>query len=91
MPKNLGPEWGSVDEEEAEQAIDRIGNLTLLEKGKNRGIANAGFSTKCAKAFKQSSLHLNKQLVHLTSWTVESIEQRSADLAKIAVRIWRID
>ena len=91
MPKNRGSEWTSVDEEKAEQAVDRIGNLTLLEKGKNRGIANAGFLTKCQKAFNQSSLHLNKQLVHQTSWTVASIEQRSTDLAKIAVTIWRLD
>ena len=91
MPKNLGPEWGSIDQEKAEQTVDQIGNLTLLEKGKNRGIANAGFSEKCAKAFSQSSLHLNKELVSLTSWTVDSIEQRSADLAKIAVHLWRVD
>ena len=91
MPKNRGSEWASVDEEKAEQAVDRIGNLTLLEKGENRGIANAGFSTKCTKAFNQSSLGLNKQLVHLTSWTVDSIEQRSADLAKVAVTIWRLE
>ena len=91
MPKNRGSEWVSVDEEQAEQAVDRIGNLTLLEKGKNRGIANAGFATKCTKAFNQSSLGLNKELVHLTSWSVDSIEQRSADLAKVAVTIWRLD
>ena len=91
MPKNLGPEWGSVDQKKAEQAVDQIGNLTLLEKGKNRGIANAGFSTKCQKAFNQSSLHLNKQLAQQTSWTVASIEQRSTDLAKIAVTIWALD
>ena len=91
MPKNRGSEWNSVDKEKADQAVDRIGNLTLLEKGKNRGIANANFSMKCKKAFNQSNLVLNKQLAHLTAWTVESIAQRSADLAKKAILIWRLD
>ena len=90
MPKNRGSAWASVDEEKAEQVVDRIGNLTLLEKGKNRGIANSDFSTKCKKAFNRSSLYLNKELVHLTSWTVKSIEQRSADLAKKAILIWTL-
>ncbi len=91
MPKNRGSEWASVDEEKAAEAVDRIGNLTLLEKGKNRGIANAAFSTKRKQAFSQSSLQLNEQLVHLTSWTVDSIEKRSAELTKIAVSIWHLD
>ena len=91
MPKHRGSEWASVNDEKAEQAVDQIGNLTLLEKGKNRGIANAGFSTKRKKAFDQSSLCLNKQLVNRSSWTVASIKQRSADLAKIAANIWRLD
>jgi len=91
MPKNRGEAWSGIDGEKAEAAVDRIGNLTLLEKGKNRGIANAGFAIKCKKAFSQSSLHLNKQLVSIPSWTIGSIDKRSAELAKKAVSIWRLD
>ena len=91
MPKNPGEEWAFVDSETAVQVVDRIGNLTLLEKGRNRGISNADFSTKCRKAFSESSLHLNKQLVQMNSWTVESIRQRSTDLADVAVKIWSVE
>ncbi len=91
MPKVRNAEWDSIDEGQAVQSVDLIGNLTLLEKGKNRGISNAGFATKCQKAFNQSSLGLNKVLADKDSWTIESIEQRSFQLAKIATDIWRLD
>ena len=91
MPKARGSEWASIDENQAVQSVDLIGNLTLLEKGKNRGISNAGFVTKCQKAFSQSSLELNKVLVDQDSWTIESIEQRSTQLAERATHIWRLD
>jgi hypothetical protein len=83
---------GAIPEDQSvNDLVDRLGNLTLLEKGKNRGISNAGFMEKRDKAFSTSSLRLNRDLTGLKQWDRTAIEKRSHDLAKIAVNIWRLD
>ena len=93
LPKNPGREWkGAVPkDEDPEHYAERIGNLTLLEKGRNRGLANASFQGKKAKAFSQSSLAINRQLLDYASWTTKEIENRSRQLASTAKQIWRGD
>ena len=93
LPKNPGREWkGAVPkDEDPEHYAERIGNLTLLEKGRNRGLANASFQGKKAKAFSQSSLAINRQLLDYASWTTKEIENRSRQLASTAKQIWRVD
>jgi hypothetical protein len=63
----------------------------LLEKGKNRGISNAGFNEKRDNAFSTSSLRLNRDLAKIEEWNVQAIEKRSRELAKIGVQVWRLD
>jgi hypothetical protein len=70
--------------------VERIGNLTLLEKGRNRELSNMGFDEKRA-ILEQSSLRLNKQVAEAHTWTHREIEQRSASLAKAAKHIWRVE
>ena len=93
MPKKPGTDWQSLipADEEYEDYVDRIGNLTLLEKGKNKGIANAGFKEKKEKAYSTSTLALNRDLANKSTWTIEEIKTRSKHLAKRAIQIWRSD
>jgi hypothetical protein len=93
LPRNPGRDWvGAIPkDEDAEDYINLIGNLTLLEKGRNRGIAAANFNEKKSKAFGQSTLALNKQIVGFSSWTSKEIRARSQSLAKSAKQIWRVD
>lgn len=93
LPKNAGKEWrGAIPTgQDATDYIELIGNLTLLEKGKNRGIAAASFAEKKAKAFKQSTLALNKEIAQHSCWTAKEILARSERLAEIAQRVWRVD
>ena len=48
LPKNAGREWQSsyVNNDELLEVQEQIGNLTLLERGKNRGMGNARFNQK---------------------------------------------
>jgi uncharacterized protein with ParB-like and HNH nuclease domain len=93
MPKTQGPAWKAAVEasENYDEFVERIGNLTLLEKGKNRGVSNSGFKEKKKKAFSSSTLALNKELCALPDWRSSDIASRSERLAKIAVQVWRLD
>jgi hypothetical protein len=93
LPKNSGKEWkGSLPTgEDPADYVELIGNLTLLEKGKNRGIAAASFADKKRKAFVQSTLALNKEIAQCSNWTVSEILARSQRLAKTAQQVWRVD
>jgi hypothetical protein len=93
LPKNPNQKWkGAIaSDENIEDYVDQIGNLTLLEKGKNKGISTLGFKEKKEAAFVDSSLAINKEILKFTSWTTKEIEERSNNLAKIAKKIWRIE
>jgi hypothetical protein len=92
MPKSPGPGWKNAvpSGEDSRDFVDAIGNLTLLEKGKNRGIANAAFKTKKEKAYEKSSLHLNKKIAATKDWTSADINRRCKALAKSARTIWKV-
>ena len=57
LPKNAGREWQSSYVNtwcELLEVQEQIGNLTLLERGKNRGMGNAIFNQKKKRAFAPS-------------------------------------
>lgn len=93
LPRNLNKEWkGAVpSDKNPEDYVDRIGNLTLLEKGRNKGISSKGFREKKTKAFNGSSLAINQELLKHATWTAKEIDARSRRLADIAKQIWRVD
>jgi len=93
LPRNPNKEWkGAIpSDEDAEDYVDRIGNLTLLEKGRNKGVSSKGFKEKKSKAFNGSSLAVNQELLKHAVWTSKEIDSRSKNLAGIAKQIWRVD
>lgn len=93
LPRNPSKAWGIVagKPQDIAEYVDRIGNLTLLEKGKNRGLGNAGFAEKKAKGYSTSGLALNKNICEQEDWTKEAIKRRSDALAQVARVVWRAD
>jgi len=93
LPKNPGANWkGSYeDRDDLQEHVDYIGNLTLLEEGKNKGISNLGFADKKNVAYETSSLAINRRVSEHHSWTTKDIRLRSKELANTAKDIWRID
>lgn len=93
LPKNPGKAWGAVSAkgQDITEFVDQIGNLTLLEKGKNRGLGNAGFKEKKEKGYAMSGLAINKCLRDEDTWIIDSIVVRSKNLAKVAKNVWRAD
>lgn len=93
LPRNPDKDWrGAIPkDEDIENYFERVGNLTLLEKGRNAGIANASYLKKKADAYSKSSLAVNRDLMKHVSWTSIEIAERSDRFAKAATQIWRID
>ena len=71
-----------------ETAKARMGNLTLLHYGVNRSLQHHGFDKKREALFTHSNLHLNRELMRMTSWNEEEIDRRGRDTFDIAKALW---
>lgn len=69
---------------EAEELIDKIGNLTLLLGKTNRQGSNKPFSAK-KESYEKSQITLNRWIAGKNRWGQSEIEERSQELAKLAV------
>ena len=91
MPKTRSEHWLDAAESEDEYSdyVNRLGNMALLEKTKNRGIGNASFSDK-KKIFAESDIVITNNLMGLDSWTVSEIANRQEAFANSAIKVWSV-
>lgn len=71
-----------------QDAIPRIGNLTLVHYGVNRSLQNHAFAAKRKALFDHSNLQLNRGLMQKDVWSEEEIAARGEELVKYALQIW---
>jgi hypothetical protein len=71
-----------------QNAVPRLGNLTLVHYGVNRSLQNSAFEAKHKALFEYSNLHLNRHLMQQTRWDEATIAARGEALAKLALQIW---
>lgn len=91
LPQTITDEWADVfPPHEHETWVYRLGNLTLLEDNLNREANACPFREK-REIYKQSNFRLTQELARLERWTPEAILNRQQELARDAVRIWRLD
>jgi hypothetical protein len=93
LPENPAGEWaGAFPPEQWEATVDRLGNLTLLERALNRDVGSAAYPAKRA-AYESSSYALAREVAELApeEWTPALLEERQRRLAARAVRLWRAD
>jgi hypothetical protein len=67
--------------------INRIGNLTLLDRRLNTAAKNAAFTDKIPY-YQQSELLLNAEIREATAWRIEEINARQLALSQRAAAIW---
>jgi len=70
------------------EALNRIGNLTLLTNAANSRISNLPFENKKKQLFNSSLLKLNQEIARELEWNEQSIDARSKRLFEIAKVIW---
>ncbi len=82
---------GYIEDAKQDQLIYRIGNMTLLETGKNRDAGNVGYSTK-RSIYQRSDFQITQALVaHYDTWDENKIDARQKRLASVAAGIWKIE
>lgn len=73
---------------ERRQALDRLGNLTLVTQAFNLDVSNLGWSEKRPEFAKQGALVINKGVAVVEDWTEPEIDARCEFLAAVATRVW---
>lgn len=93
LPENPAGEWAEVfPPERWEAAVDRLGNLTLLERTRNRNVGSAAYPAK-RDAYESSAYAITREIARLApdEWSPVLLEKRQRQLAARAVRLWRAD
>lgn len=97
MPQSWRDHWPiDVEDHDArvaagmlrDQAVQRIGNLTLLTTSLNSSVANGPWKKKRTAIAKHSVLKLNADLVTRDEWNEAAIDERAAWLADIVCKVW---
>lgn len=65
-----------------------FGNLTLVHYGVNRSLQHSAFQSKRSAFFRESNLHLNRELMQLERWDEDAITQRGTAMFEFALRVW---
>ncbi len=75
--------------EERKNAIETIGNLTLVTPKFNSKLKNKDWQTKRAEIIDNSQIEINHEIVKKDEWNEDTIKNRSAELAKRINKIWQ--
>ena len=93
LPQNPADGWSEdFPPRQWEGAINRLGNLTLLESSRGREIGSAPYARK-RPAYERSGYTLTNRISAIApeAWTLPLLETRQQELASRAVHIWRSD
>jgi hypothetical protein len=87
FPQKPDPCWKNAAT--LEDYVWHIGNLTLLDGKRNNKIGNACYDKK-RPAYKKSDIVMTQKIAkEFTSWGVPEIVKRAADLANLAIELWK--
>lgn len=90
LPENPGQNWPQFTEDQAEESLYRIGNMTLLEGALNRDLGNAPFHQK-KNAYTASEFQITRDIAADNSeWDVGRLSARQMWMANQATSIWRL-
>lgn len=78
---------GKNAEELHPKYVDRIGNLTIFAGPLNIGASNNPFARK-KRAYRESAIHMTKDLARRSNFKFKDVEKRSAEFARDAVKLW---
>lgn len=92
MPRKPSNDWTDLPPaDELASWVERIGNLTVLEKSVNAKLGSKGFDKKKTLGFNKSKLAVNDAVKAEDRWTKAEIEARSKALAKLAPAVWKLE
>lgn len=90
LPENPSYGWeASFAHDEQANYIYRLGNLTLLETGKNNECQNKLFAEK-KSIYQTSQYMMTREVVNYPEWTPSQLKSRQERLSGVATAVWRI-
>ncbi len=90
LPEHPGANWPRFSDEQADAAVYRLGNFTLLEAAANRDLGNQAFAAK-REAYASSGFELTRRVAQENQdWNLDRLAERQRWLALQATAIWRI-
>jgi hypothetical protein len=90
LPQSVDAGWDLFHDRDLETFVYRLGNMAMIEAGKNREIGNEPYALK-RPVLQSSDVPLTSRLASENAeWTPERIEARQKSLAAIATNVWRI-
>jgi hypothetical protein len=96
MPKAINQHWQPEDtrvtQDEHRYFVNRIGNLALVPKEKNKKVGSKSFADKKKELFSRcEAFETTASICRFETWDRSAIEQRQAELAEHAVKTWRYE
>jgi hypothetical protein len=91
LPQKWEEHWPlppSTSGAQRNQALQTIGNLTLLTKKLNPSISNASWAIKKPAILAHSALNLNRYFQNVDTWDEEAIHTRARMLLDAALKVW---
>jgi len=90
LPESPQNGWAGFSDAEHDALVNRLGNMTLLNRDENKSIGNAPFDVK-REAYLRSEFKMTRRLAEdADEWTPARLAARQNLMAKIAASIWRI-
>jgi hypothetical protein len=83
-----GTDPNAIATRRRENALQTIGNLTILSAELNSAQSNSGWEFKRPEMMKHSLLPINQPLFDLNAWNEDSIKSRAQNLLDRALSIW---
>jgi hypothetical protein len=88
LPRNpKDNEWGEFKGDDVGFYSTRLGNMTLMQEGKNNKLGNKLFPAK-KQVLASSTYKLNKEICLAADWTKVTIEKRQEQLSNLAPQVW---
>jgi len=90
LPQNAHDGWGEFSNQEAQNLLYRLGNMTLLSAKSNSAVGNEAFHVK-REIYKDSEFKITRDIaLEHAQWRPENIAARQNWMAEQATSIWRI-
>lgn len=90
LPQSPASGWDQFDDRDLENSTYRLGNMVMLETGKNKDLGNQAYAKK-RDVLKSSGILLTRRLaVENEDWTPSRLMKRQEQMAKMATSVWRI-
>lgn len=90
LPQSPREGWEAFNDRDLETFVYRLGNMVMLEAGKNKDLGNKPYAEK-RLVLQQSGLYLTRKLAEENrEWLPERLAARQKQLANLAASVWRI-